>query len=85
MTATSFYQETIQVLAEVLQLGNRAADLTPDTRLLGNIAEFDSMAVVSVITAIEDRYGIEIGDDELSADVFESVGSLAEFIQNQCG
>ncbi len=42
--------------------------------------EFDSMAVVAVVTAIEDEFGIVIDDDELSAEVFATVGSLSDFV-----
>jgi acyl carrier protein len=38
------------------------------------------MAVVGVVTAIEEQFGITVNDDELSADVFATVGSLAEFV-----
>jgi acyl carrier protein len=38
------------------------------------------MAVVSVITSIEDNFGITVEDDEVSADVFETLGSLHRFV-----
>ena len=41
------------------------------------------MAVVSVITLIEEQFDITIADDEVSADVFESMGTLAEFIRTK--
>ena len=66
------------ILRDTLNLGDRAARLTADSPLLGGLAEFDSMAVVTVVTMIEDEYGITIDDDDLSADVFATVGSLAE-------
>lgn len=69
-----------QVLRDVLQLGERAKALGPATLLLGSIPEFDSMAVVSVITLIEERFGIVVDDDEISADTFETVGTLLEFV-----
>jgi acyl carrier protein len=69
-----------KILRDTLNLGDRADRLTADTPLLGGIAEFDSMAVVTVVTSIEDAYGITIDDDDLSADVFATVGSLAEFV-----
>lgn len=72
--------ETIEIVAEVLQLGEHAKSFTETTLLLGSIPEFDSMAVVSVITAIEDNYGISVDDDEVSAEMFESLGSLHQFI-----
>lgn len=52
-----------------------------DTALLGSIPELDSMAVVSIITAIEERFGIEIPDDEIDGAAFASVGSLVEFVE----
>lgn len=68
------------ILRDTLQLGDRAERLTAASPLLGGIPEFDSMAVVALITMIEDRYGITVDDDELSADTFATVGSLADFV-----
>lgn len=69
-----------RILRDTLQLGARADQLTESSRLLGGIPEFDSMAVVSVINQIEAEYGITIDDDEVSAEVFETVGSLQRFV-----
>jgi acyl carrier protein len=68
------------ILRDTLSLGAKAEQMNADTRLMGALAEFDSMAVVTVITALEDAFDITIADDDLSADVFESVGSLAKFV-----
>lgn len=68
------------ILRDALSLGSRADSLTADSGLLGSIPEFDSMAVVTVVTMAEDELGIVITDDELSADAFATVGSFAEFL-----
>ena len=68
------------VLRDTLNLGDRAERLTPETPLLGGLPEFDSMAVVSVVTMLEDELGLTIDDDELSADVFATVGTLVDFV-----
>lgn len=68
------------ILGATLNLGDRADRLTAATPLLGGLPEFDSMAVVTVVTMIEDEFGIEIADDDLSAEVFATVGTLAEFV-----
>ena len=47
------FEQVRQIVGDVLQLGDRTAKLEPDTALLGSIPEFDSMAVVSVITALK--------------------------------
>lgn len=76
----SIIDDVIDILATTLQLGDSAAHLTADSALLGAIPEFDSMAVVSVLTAIEERFDITVDDDEIEAETFETVGKLAEFV-----
>ncbi len=73
----------IAVLRDSLQLGHRADHLSAQTRLLGSLPELDSMAVVGVITALEERFGITVEDDEISADTFETVGSLHAFVNGK--
>lgn len=68
------------ILRGALNLGGRADRLTLDSPLLGSIPEFDSMAVTQVITMMEEECGITVQDDELSADVFATVGSLVRFL-----
>lgn len=72
--------EVISILGEVLQLGDRTAALGEQTPLLGSLPELDSMAVATVIAGVEDRFGIYIEDDELSASIFSTVGTLADFV-----
>jgi acyl carrier protein len=69
-----------RILRDALQLGERAGRLTRESGLLGNIAEFDSMAVVTVLTMIEDEFGFAVADDEVSADTFRTLGTLADFV-----
>ena len=78
-------QEVIQVLDEVLSLGGRGAGFQRETALLGSVPELDSMAVVTLITTIEERFGVSIDDDEIDGDVFASVGSLVDFVQGKVG
>ena len=76
-------EEVKNIIADVLQLGARAESLESDTPLLGNIPELDSMAVVTIITSIEDNFGISVDDDEISAETFETLGSLVEFVESK--
>ena len=69
-----------QLVSDVLQIKDRDGIMDASTALLGNIPEFDSMAVVSVITALEDQYGFVVDDDEITADTFETLGSLHRFV-----
>lgn len=74
-----------RILGDALSLGARADGLSIESRLLGSIPEFDSMAVVTVLGAIEDELGCSIDDDEVSAEVFATVGSLVEFVESKSG
>ena len=71
------------MLKDVLQLGTQADALDESSQLLGAIPEFDSMAVVGVITAMEERFGFEVDDDEISAEMFETVGGLCDFVNEK--
>ena len=73
------------MLADVLSLGARKSQLNESTPLLGSIPELDSMAVVNVINAMEDRFGISVSDDEISADTFATLGSLVDFVKQKLG
>ena len=73
-------QEVLRVLDEVLSLDGRSAKFTRDTPLLGAIPELDSMAVVSLITSMEDQLGIVVDDDDIDGATFATVGSLVDFV-----
>ena len=73
-------QEVLRVLDEVLSLDGRTASFTRDTPLLGAIPELDSMAVVSLITTLEEQLGLVVNDDDIDGSTFASVGSLCDFV-----
>lgn len=74
-------QEVLNLLDEILSLKGRASSFTADTPLLGAIPELDSMAVVALITGMEERFGIIAEDDEIDGSVFATVGSLVSFVE----
>lgn len=72
-------------LGQVLQLGPRQDSLTAESHLLGGIPELDSMAVVGLIAALEERLDIIIDDDEIDAEMFATLGNLASFCEGKLG
>ena len=72
-----------QIIINNLNLSGRKDDITLSTPLLGAIPELDSMAVVGIITAMEDSFGITIYDDEISAESFETLGSLVTLVEKK--
>ena len=73
------------VVASSLQLGARAERMDASTPLLGALPELDSMAVISIITAIEERFDIAVDDDEITAATFATLGSLTSFVESKVG
>lgn len=71
------------LLVDVLALDTDPSALTASTPLLGNFPELDSMAVVGLVSRIEEHFGIEVEDDEISAATFESVGTLSAFVESK--
>lgn len=76
-------EETKLVLRDTLKLGERASNFDASTPLFGSLPELDSMAVVTVITALEERFDIVVEDDEISAETFETVGSLTSLVEQK--
>lgn len=74
------FEAVQQVIGDVLHLGERTAQLNRTTALMGSFPEFDSMAVVTLLAALEERFGILVEDDEISADTFATVGSVYDFV-----
>lgn len=77
-----YLDEVRTLLADALALSPAtAAALNEQSPLLGALPELDSMAVVTLIGALEDHFGISIADDDISASTFETLGSLAAFVR----
>ena len=76
-------KETLRILDEVLSLNGRSSAFVRDTPLLGAIPELDSMAVVTLITTLEDQFGLVVDDDDIDGSTFATVGSLADFVSGK--
>lgn len=71
-----------RILTDVLGLKPGQADaFTADTGLFGHLPELDSMAVAALLTEMEDRLEIQIDEDEIDGELFETYGSLLAFAE----
>ena len=82
-TVSDTKHAVVSVLEGVLNLRGRGVTFDSSTPLLGAVPELDSMAVVSVITALEERFAIVVGDDELDGSTFATVGTLVTFVERK--
>jgi acyl carrier protein len=77
------FENVKAVVVATLDIKDRAGDLVPESELLGSLPELDSVAVVELVVALQDRFGIEIEDDEVIGDIFETLGQLTAFIDSK--
>ena len=70
-----------QVLADTLSLGPQAYQLTETSPLFGSLVELDSMGVVLVLTALEDRFDLSLADEDIDAQWFATLGSLVDAVE----
>ena len=76
-------QAVLEILETELALNGCAAAFTADTPLLGALPELDSMAVIGLINAMQERFGFYIEDDEIDGSAFATVGAMVGFVENK--
>ena len=76
-------QEVLRVVDEVLSLNGRSAAFNRNTPLLGAVPELDSMAVITLITTLEDQFDLVVDDDDIDGATFATVGSLTDFVSGK--
>ncbi len=78
-TATTL-DDVKALVAETLGIGDRLGSMDASTRLLGEMPELDSLAVAELIAGLESKFGVDVDGADITADVFETVGTLAAFV-----
>jgi acyl carrier protein len=71
------------VVVETLGVEDRADAIGATTPLLGAMPELDSMAVLELVFALEQRFDIEIGGEDVTADAFETLESLTALVESK--
>jgi len=71
------------LVGSTLQIADRVRRMDEASPLLGAVPELDSIAVVNLITALEEHFGFTVDDDEIGATAFETLGSLAKFVEGK--
>ena len=71
----------LRILDDALNLQGRAQAFDRNTPLLGALPELDSMAVLALITGLENQFGIAFQDDQLDGAAFATVGSVTALVE----
>ena len=70
-------------VVETLGVEDRAGALDATTPLLGALPELDSLAVLELVVELEQRFGITVEEEDVTADVFATLASLTEFVDGK--
>ena len=71
------------VVVETLGVEDRADAIDASTPLFGALPELDSMAVLELVLELEQRFDIEIDGEDVTAEAFETLASLAAFVADK--
>jgi acyl carrier protein len=71
------------LVSEKLDMNIRIEDIDPGAPLLGDGLNLDSLALVELISLVEDSFGIEFGERDLNMESFASLRNLAAVIAAQ--
>jgi acyl carrier protein len=80
MQATEIGQEIRTYLTEEFLFG-RTEGFNDDVPLLGNV--IDSQGVIELVAFVQQRFHIEVDDDEVTTDNFATVKSVTAFIEKK--
>jgi acyl carrier protein len=80
VSETTTVDEVKGVVVETLGIADRADQIAPTTPLLGALPELDSMAVLQLILALEEHFGITVEDEDVTAEAFETLERLTALV-----
>jgi acyl carrier protein len=78
-------EEVVDVVVTSLGIEDQAGSFDASTPLFGELPELDSLGVVELAVALENRFGIQVDDEDFTGEVFETVGTLAAFVAARLG
>ena len=71
-----------QTIVRALNLEIAPEEIGDSDVLFGGEMGLNSMAMVELLVGIEDEFGFEISDEDLSAEVFKSVQTIEDYIRS---
>ncbi|MYC15492.1 MAG: acyl carrier protein [Gemmatimonadetes bacterium] len=70
-----------QVIIRTLSLEVDADEIDDEDELFGGGLGINSMATIEIIVGLEEEFGIEVPDEDLRVELFDSVQTMADYIR----
>lgn len=80
----SVAEDVEKFIVEEIALGSGVDSVGHDDDLLAQDV-IDSLGIVELVSFLESRYGIKVGDDDLLPENFQSVNSVVAFVAAKGG
>lgn len=71
------------LVAGKLDVNLKHEEIRADAPLLDEGLGLDSLAIVELITLIEEKFGFEFGEDDLNMEAFANLRSLAKVVDDR--
>ena len=79
----TFVNQLKAIIAEELDVNLKAEDIDESASLFEEGLGLDSIAIVELISSIEQHFGFEFSDSELNPEFFSNLRVLANFIASK--
>ena len=70
-----------QAIIRTLSLEVDADEIDDEDELFGGGLGLNSMATIEIIVGLEEEFGIEVPDEELRVELFDSVKTMADYVR----
>ena len=70
-----------QVIIRTLSLEVDANEIDDEDQLFGGGLGINSMATIEIIVGLEEEFGIEVPDEDLRVELFDSVQTMADYVR----
>lgn len=74
-----------RVIVEALHLDVDPDEIPDDETIFGGGLGADSTAALEVLFAVEEEFGIEVEDEDLRVEMFDSVSTLKDYVLRKRG
>ncbi len=78
----SIEERVKQVIIRTLSLEVETEEIDDADALFGGDLGLNSMATIELIVGLEEEFGIEVPDEDLRVELFDSVQTMADYVRN---
>lgn len=71
------------LIAHTLGLQQAPNSWPDDMALVGHLPDLDSMGIVNLVAALEEHFGIEFGDEDMTMATFGTLPALVEAVHGK--